>query len=150
MKHPSTQIARPRSLQRRLMTTLGATLLFTLLSVGLAMYFFISRNEEQTWRERQQEAALYAGNTVGAFMQRAQDSLTLASWLEHRTFSTDSGAMDDFVAQNPALLEIIRLDNRGATLASAYQNAPVLTNLFTIPQFNRLLIPIYVGNFVLQ
>ncbi len=128
------QITRPRSLQRRLMVTLGITLLFALLSIGAVLYLFISQNEERSWRGRQQEAALYAGNTVGDFVQRARDTLALVSWLERQTLETESGAIQDFVSQNPALLEIVRLDEDGTVFASAYKNAPVLANLFTIPQ----------------
>jgi GAF domain-containing protein/HAMP domain-containing protein len=128
------QTTRPRSLQRRLMALLSGMLLLTLLGMGISMYYFISHNEERAWRERQQEAALHAGNTVATFMQHAQDTLVLVSWLERLTLETEPQAMGDFLKQNPALLEIVRLTARGRAFASAYQHTPVLANLFTIPQ----------------
>jgi GAF domain-containing protein/HAMP domain-containing protein len=128
------QTTQPRSLQRRLMALLGGMLLITLFGMSISMYYFTSQNEDRTWRERQQEAALHAGSTVATFMQRAQNTLLLVSWVERLTLETDSQAMGDFLEQNPALLEIVRLNTKGQVFASAYQHTPVLANLFTIPQ----------------
>jgi GAF domain-containing protein/HAMP domain-containing protein len=116
------------------MATLVLTLLFALLVIGAGLYYFIDQNEERNWRGRQQEAALYAGNTVQAFMQRATDTLILVSLMDRSNLAVERGVLPDFVMQNQALLEIICLDKNGQIFSSAHSETPLLANLFTISQ----------------
>ncbi len=126
---------KPRqSLRWRLLTLLGGMLLITLLVIGTAVFSFILENEQHTWQGRQEEAARYAAETVAAFIQRTQNSLILVSLLERDVLETRPQIMGDLLQQSPALLEIIRLDTEGEVFAGAYQDAPLLANLFTIPQ----------------
>ena len=130
---------RPYHLRRRFITLLGSVLLVALLAGETGMLYFVSRNEQRAWQDRQREAARHAGHVVADFRERAQDSLTLVNLLDSDHLAAEPYMMRDFVAQNPALLEIIRLDARGAVIASACQDTPVLANLFTIPQSNWFL-----------
>ena len=122
------------SLRRRLLTLLGTIFLLTLIVIGTSMYYFIYKNEQQLWRGRLNEAALSSGETVTAFMTRMQDTLHLAGALPPRLVTSDPQVMSSLLEQNPALLELIRLDEQGDQMASSYQDAPLLTSLFTIPQ----------------
>jgi len=109
-------------------------LLVTLLVIGIGVFVFISRNEQRSWQGRQKEAALYAGEIVTDFIQRARDILILASILNRDYLEAEPQMLRLFLDKNPALLEVIRMDESGRVVASIYQDTPVLVNLFTIPQ----------------
>jgi GAF domain-containing protein/HAMP domain-containing protein len=104
------------------------------LVIGLSVFLFISASEERAWQGRQQEAARYAGERVASFIQLVQDSLDLVGLWQRDALEAAPEAMAEVLAQNPALLEVIRLDERGQVVASAARDLPVLANLFTIPQ----------------
>ncbi len=124
------------TLRRRLVTLLGSMLLVTLVVVGVGVFLYISRNERQAWEGRQRQAALAAGDSVAAFLQRAENALGLIGALERDYLAAKPQALADLIQRNPALLEVARLDEDGLAIANAYQDAPVLANQFTIPQSN--------------
>ncbi len=126
--------AQGQSLQWRLASLLAWMLLVTLLVIGASVFLFISKNEQITWQGRQREAARYAGQAVASFIQRIQDTLSLVSLLERETLEADAQVMGDFLKQNPALLELVRVDGSGHVFASAYQDEPLLATQFTINQ----------------
>jgi signal transduction histidine kinase len=109
-------------------------LLVTLVVIASSVFLFILQNEQQTWQGRQGEAARHAAETVTTFIQRMGDTLTLVSLLDRHTLSEAPEITGNFLHQNPALLEIVRLDVAGQTFASAYQDEPLLANSITIPQ----------------
>ncbi len=125
---------RPQSLRRRLLALLGVVLLVTLLIIGAGVSYFVFLTEQKAWQGRQGEAARNAVETVAAFIQHLEDSLTLVSLLDRDYLTAEPHVMRDLLQQNPALLEMVRLDAGGKVFASAYQDAPLLANLFTIPQ----------------
>ncbi|NJN92986.1 MAG: GAF domain-containing protein [Anaerolineales bacterium] len=122
------------SLRWRLLTLLGGMLLVTLLAIGTGVLFFIAQNEQHTWQARQHEAAHHAAAITAAFIQRVKDSLVLIDLLEQDELASAPHFMTKLLAQNTALLELVYLDATGSPLASAYQDTPVLSNLFTAPQ----------------
>jgi two-component sensor histidine kinase/HAMP domain-containing protein len=109
-------------------------LLITLLVIGPSVFYFIFSNEQQTWQGRQTEAARYAAEIVGAFIERTQNVLNLVSLMEPDYLVAEPRMIDDFLQQNPTLLEIIRLDANGKMIASTYRDTPLLADFFTIPQ----------------
>lgn len=123
-----------QSLRWRLLFLLSAIVLTTLLVIGASVLYFTYRNEQRAWQDRQAEAARHAGQSVADFIGRMQDSLVLVGLLDRDVLEAEPHLIGDFLAQNPALLEMIRLDAEGEVFASAYQDAPVLANQFTIPQ----------------
>ena len=125
---------RQQSLRRRLLALLAAVLLATLLIIGAGVYYFVFLTEREAWQGRQEEAARNAVQTVVTFIQRIEDSLTLVSLLDRDYLAAEPQVMRDLLQQNPALLEMVRLDASGKVFASAYQDTPLLANLFTIPQ----------------
>ncbi len=122
------------SLRFGLMALLGGMLLITIFVIGAGVLFFIYRNEQNTWQGRQAEAAHYAANRVAAFIDGTQNALILVSLLNRDTLAANPHVMNDLLNESPALLELVRLDKNGEVLAGAYQDAPLLANLFTIPQ----------------
>jgi GAF domain-containing protein/HAMP domain-containing protein len=108
--------------------------LITLLGTGAGVYYLTARNEQHLWQGRQSEAAHYAGQLVGAFLQRTQGNLAMASMLRPQDLSAESGLLEHLLGQDHALLEIVRLDGSGRVIDAAYQDSPILANLFTITQ----------------
>ncbi|MCB9100640.1 MAG: cache domain-containing protein, partial [Anaerolineales bacterium] len=127
-------LKRRHSLRWRLLALLGAILLMTLLIIGVGVYYFILTTEQRTWRQRQDEAARYAAEVVSTFMERTVGSLNAAGLLDADLLAIQPNLLDQLLAQNPALLEIVRLDARGQVISGAYQDAPIIANQFTIPQ----------------
>ncbi|MFN8486491.1 MAG: histidine kinase dimerization/phosphoacceptor domain -containing protein [Caldilineaceae bacterium] len=129
-------LRRPQSLRWRLLTLLGAILLFTLLMIGLGVSGFVSQTEQVAWLGRQSEASRNAADTVAAFVRRVNTVLTAISLLGQNEFKSRPTLLHQLLKDNPALLEIICLDANGHLIAGAYQDAPILADLFTIPQAN--------------
>jgi GAF domain-containing protein/HAMP domain-containing protein len=142
---------RPRhSLRWRLRILLGGVALITFLLISVGVYVFVFRTEQAAWQGRQREAAQNAGQTVAAFINRVEDSLALVGILDRAYLEAQPRVLRQTLEHEPALLELIRLDSTGRVFAGAYQEAPVLANLFTIPQSNWFLAALagelYVGN----
>ena len=125
---------RTLGLRWRLIALLGGALAIMLLVIGASVFLFISASEQRAWQGRQGEAARYAGERVATFIQLVQDSLHLAGLVQRDTLEEKPEIMDKVLQQVPALLEVIRLDERGHAIASASRDVAVLSNLFTIPQ----------------
>ncbi len=122
------------SLSQRLLGLIGVILLLMLLIIGAGVFFFIYQNEQHTWQGRQREAARYAGEVVAIFIDGTQNGLIMAGLLDRDELAAQPRIMDDLLQQSPTLLEIIRLDEKGTVFGSSYRDAPLLANLFTIPQ----------------
>jgi signal transduction histidine kinase/CheY-like chemotaxis protein len=133
--HPNRTVQQI-SLRRQLLDLMGLLLLLSLVVVGVAVYTFIASAEERSWQGRHVEAANNATATVQAFLLRIEDTLTVVGSLEIDILTGSPRTLETILEENPALLEIIRLDETGAILASASRDTPVLANLFSIPQSN--------------
>ncbi len=137
----SFSIPRPKyNLRRRLTSFLALIVLFAGVVMGAWIITFIYRSEERAWQNRQQEAALGASRAVERFMGQVLEYVAIAGSLDRTLLEAHPEVMSGLLSQNRALLEIIRLDRKGAVFASAHQDdTPVLSNLFTIPQSNWFL-----------
>ena len=127
---------RPPSLRRSLIALLGGALALALLLMGMSVFRFISRTEEQAWRGRQEEASRRGAEKVGVFLQRATDFLALVGALDRAALAVEPEVVDELLYQFPAVLDVVRLDSSGEVLADAHREVAVLSNLFTIPQAN--------------
>ena len=121
-------------LQRNLVIWVGVILLIVLLVAGGGVLFFTFLTEQQAWQGRQAEAARSAGEKVSAFLQSVETSLKLIGSVDATYLETQPQMMHDLLQQTPAFQEIIRVNQKGQKIASAYQDNPLLANLFTIPQ----------------
>ncbi|MCB0211626.1 MAG: PAS domain S-box protein [Anaerolineae bacterium] len=130
----SFALKRRHSLRWRLLILLGGILLATLLIIGVGVYTFIFDTEQRTWRQRQDEAARYAAEVVSSFMERTISSMNVVGLLDAELLAAQPDLLDQLLKQNPALLEIVRLDNRGHVISGASKDAPIIANQFTIPQ----------------
>ncbi len=121
-------------LRNQVVGTIQAIWLLVLLILAVSTNYFISRSENKTWQERQTESAQLAEAQISAFMRQVRGTLETVGQLDRDYLEDNPAAMQRILKQNTALLELIRLDITGATLADAYQDNAVLGNLFTIPQ----------------
>ena len=121
-------------LQRNLVIWVGVILLIVLLVAGGGVLFFTFLTEQQAWQGRQAEAARSAGEKVSAFLQNVEASLKLIGSVDATYLENQPQMMHDLLQQAPAFQEIIRVNQKGQKIASAYQDNPLLANLFTIPQ----------------
>ncbi|MEW5961052.1 MAG: cache domain-containing protein, partial [Chloroflexota bacterium] len=128
------------SLRWRLTSFLSLVLLITLVLIGSGVVSFVHRTEVAAWRGRQSEAARNAAHTVGDFIRRAADSLSLLGLLGRNELATEPELIDQVLEQNLALQEVVYLDVRGRVLAGSAQDQPLLANLFTIPQSQWFLV----------
>ena len=120
------------SLRWRLIITLGVIIIIMLLGISLGVFAYIRLTEERLWQDRQQEVTGLAASVVSEFLTRELQGLLLLGTLESDDLTPQ--VMDSFIELSPDLLEIIRLDEKGTILASVYQDAPLMANLFTISQ----------------
>ncbi len=122
------------SLRWSLLASLGAVLLIALLVIGLGVSDFVAVAEQFAWRGLQGEAAQRAASTVAAHMERAEDTVAVLGLLDRQYVTARPEIAEDLLLAKPDLLELIRVDERGAIVASVFRDAPVLANQFTIPQ----------------
>jgi two-component sensor histidine kinase/putative methionine-R-sulfoxide reductase with GAF domain len=122
------------SLRWQITSFLILGLLITLLVIGVGVVTFVYNTEVAAWRGRQGEAARNAGNTVGAFIHRAADALSLVGLLGRDELTSKPELLSQVLAQNLALQEVVYLDAKGQVVASGSQDQLLLANLFTIPQ----------------
>lgn len=125
---------RTHSLRRHLFNLLGIIFLVTLLLIGAGVYYFIYQNEQIFWQSRQQDAANNAAEIVTSFIQRTEDGVRLVGSIDRADLIKNPQIMWAAIKQNPALLELVRVDSEGNLLPGSYQDAPILANSFTIPQ----------------
>jgi anti-anti-sigma factor len=125
---------RSTSLRRQILLGFSLTLATALVAVSAAMIVFVLRGEEQSWRERQTERARAAETVVTGFLDQTRATLTLAGALPARDVTDSPELLRTILQQHPELLEIVRLDARGALVAMAAQQSAVLANLFTVAQ----------------
>ncbi|MBC7251531.1 MAG: PAS domain S-box protein [Anaerolineae bacterium] len=141
---------RPRSLRSRLLGWLGGLFLVSLLVLASVVYYSVFRVEQNSWRGRQTEATRHAVETVSDFVQHLADVLATVSLMSLDNLDTAPQVMTTVLQQHPALQEMVLLNAEGKVLVSAYQGAPLLANLFTIPQstwFRRARAgELYLGN----
>jgi len=128
------------NLRSRLTSVLALIVLFAGVVMGTWIITFVRHSEERAWENRQQEAAYSASLTVERFMDQVLEYVAVAGSLDRTLLVAHPQVMANLLSQNQALLEVIRLDHKGAVFASAHQgDVAVLSNLFTIPQSNWFL-----------
>ena len=122
------------NLRWQLLTVMGSMFLITLIVIGTSVFYFTYRNEQRFWQAWQVNAAQHAGEAITSFVQRIEDTLGMVGALRREELVNNPEALPRLLRQNPALLEMIRLDSAGQVIATAFQDEAVLVNQFTIPQ----------------
>jgi signal transduction histidine kinase len=126
--------ARQSSLQRRLLTLLGATLSVLAVIIGAGVLYFVYRTEQTSWQGRQTEASRNAGETVGSFVSGVGYMMQSLSFLDGNYLKTSPTVIQQTLNETPAFLELLRLDKDGNVVAAASRGNPELANLFTLAQ----------------
>jgi signal transduction histidine kinase/HAMP domain-containing protein len=127
------------SLRLRLLLLMGALLFSLLLVSAVAVLAFISVTDRATWRARQQEVAQSAAERVSAFVLQTMNSLNAVTLLDRAYLLDNPAALQPFLTQNPALLEITRLSPEGAVVATAALETPQFVERLAVDQANWFL-----------
>ena len=110
---------RLQSVRWRLTMILGIAAAVSLLLIGLSVILFVQMTEVEAWTGRQSEAARSAANTVATFINRADDNLQWMGTIGLDEFQAQPEIIHSLLQKNPALDELIVLNQRGKVIASA-------------------------------
>jgi PAS domain S-box-containing protein len=122
------------SLRWRILFLLSFVWLIILALIWAGVTYFVSGTEHLAWQGRQAEASHNATETVATFLDNVHNTMNMVGLLDPTYLAANPQVTQGLLAQNPTLLELIRLDSSGVVIASTYQDAPILADLFTIPQ----------------
>ncbi|MBI5878264.1 MAG: GAF domain-containing protein [Chloroflexi bacterium] len=125
-----------QTLRARLMGLLGIIFLVTVLVVTLGVSAFVSRTEDEAWRDRQGEAANNAAIRVALFLDGIADTMRTLGIIKRSDLEDDPQIAQRLLTRDSGLLELIRIDTSGQVYAGAYRDEPLLANLYTIRQSN--------------
>ncbi|MBI4787490.1 MAG: EAL domain-containing protein [Chloroflexi bacterium] len=125
---------RASRLRRRMMSLIGYASVFTFLIIGLSVAYFVYVSEQTAWRGRQGEAARNAADRVATFVDHIGNLLSVTGHIDRDYLKAHPSILEGTLQNEPALLEVIRLDGSGQMVASRAKDKRILANLFTIPQ----------------
>lgn len=106
----------------------------SMLLIVLGVLFFVYRTESRSWFDRQNEAVDSAAHTINLFLQDNYETLITISHMDINLLTLFPQILQENLRRSPALKEIVRLDETGKVLAMAFQDRPIIANLYTIPQ----------------
>lgn len=134
MRFKNIRVISPRqNLHRRVIGAVSLIVLFMTLFVAIGVTNFVYRAEQVAWQTRQREVAHNAALTIDTFIQEIQNYVMLVGALDRQYLEENPRVIHRLLEQNPALLEIVRLDREGKIFAAAYRNStPVLAHIFTV------------------
>lgn len=122
-----------QNLHRRVIGTVSLLVLVMTLFVAIGVTNFVYRAEQVAWQTRQREVAHNAALIIDTFVHEIQNFVKLVGALDRQYLEDNPGVMHRLLEQNPALLEVVRLDREGKIFAAAYRNStPVLAHIFTV------------------
>ncbi len=124
-----------RSLRTRLIVALSVLVFMAIVLIGTGVTLFVYRTVRADWLKRQEQAAALTAHTIDNLISQVQSNMALAGDLAPNYLAENPQALQSLVEQNPALLEVARLDARGNILGSACKsNNSILNDSLTIPQ----------------
>ncbi|MCB0066625.1 MAG: HAMP domain-containing protein [Caldilineaceae bacterium] len=122
------------SLRHKILLLLLAIMVPIALLLSSGIYHFVANNERSVWQSRQSDASTFAAAAVYDFLVRIQDLLYVVGAHEHDVVEEHSELLNTYLANNPAILEIILTDPSGRSIGNAFRDKPLLGDLFTLPQ----------------
>ena len=122
------------SLRWPVLATLSALLLVFLSGASYSIYRLVSQQEAQRWEERQLSETEYAVQIVSVFLDEQIRDLAIASRISADQLSSDTALRQEILNQQPAWLELVRVDATGKEIINLSRKAPLLNNPVTIPQ----------------
>ncbi len=124
------------SMRRKLLMVFGLSMLILVLSGISGLYFLVRQTEYEGWMGRQREATQRVAQTVGNFINRQQNLLTILRLFGLDKISDIHREFNEMKVKEPILQELVQVDALGRVIAHAPKNQNILANLFTIPQSN--------------
>ena len=122
------------SLRRTILSMIAVMVLSMILAIGSGVIYFISQNEQQTWLDRQRDAAHHAAEIIELFIMHNQHDLEQTGSISPELLGEDQQLIDSFLDERSTLLEILRVDANGKDISATFRDEAILSNLFTIQQ----------------
>jgi two-component sensor histidine kinase len=123
-----------KNLRERLRTILVLVWSGMALAIMTGILLVIYRGETENWRVRQGEASRNSALIVDGYIQQIVSTLGLLDAFGRDEFLTSTRSLQNMLADQPALEEIVYLDSNGTVLASVARTSALLSDQFTIPQ----------------
>ncbi len=125
---------KPISLRRRLLSAMALMVLSLLLVIGSGIYLLVYTLENQDWENRLKQSSQNAALMLNNFTAQIENTLRLTGELNPDYLKNNPAYLNWLVLQQPALLELARLDADGQTIAGAYRDKSLLSEFFTVTQ----------------
>ena len=122
------------SIQQQISHGFGVILIIVSFISTIIIFNSIRHIEEESWHDRQQEAARRASNVVSSYLIQAEDSLFQVGLLNEHQLKEEEYPLDELLNKNIAVDELLFLNSDGQIIASATRDEPILASLFTIKQ----------------
>jgi hypothetical protein len=132
--HRNSTARRSSSLYHRILTVLAVIFVLMAAVIAAGIQVFVIKNENIFWHERQTEAVHNAASQVAGYIEKNESILSHLSRFDFDKMQTHPDALQNFLLENPAFLEIAFFDSNGNTLLSAADKEPILANQFTVRQ----------------
>ena len=129
-----TQFIATRSLRTRLISVMWFSSLIAMILIAIGVVAFVGQIETAAWRGRQGEAAQTAATIISQVLEDAGHSLRFAGLVERAHLIQQPRLLHEMLRQEPALLELVRLDAEGNLSASAFRDESLLAHVFTLSQ----------------
>jgi PAS domain S-box-containing protein len=120
------------TLRQSVLYTLAIIFLVVLTAVGAGVTFFVTNSEKSAWHDRQLEATYGAARTIEAFLKHHIQTLESLGLLEPAYLRAHDDLLDEMIAQNPALQEILVVSSTGDVIANAHSGV----SLMALPEFS--------------
>lgn len=133
-KQENSTTRRSSSLYHRLLTVLAVIFVLMAAVIAAGIQVFVIKNENIFWHERQTEAVHNAARHIAGYIEKNETILSYLSRLGYDEMRANPDALQNFLKEHPAFLELAFLDANGNTLLSAAANEPILANQFTVRQ----------------
>ncbi len=115
------------------MAWLSLTTVLMLLITAGSVGYLVHRYEQELWRSRLTEGARNSAASVAEILMRTERTLAVAGQAIADA-PDEHGLPAALLATEPALVEVVQLDEEGTVLAAAFRDQPVLSSLFTLSQ----------------
>jgi diguanylate cyclase (GGDEF)-like protein/PAS domain S-box-containing protein len=132
MKRPPRRIP---PLRATIMSFFGISLLLLTVLISALISFIVYQIEGTIWQERRLDAVGNAANTVSAFLNGIEKSMSF-SVNELTQNEHDLPVMKSLLNSDPAFYEIIQVNEQGRILNSVSHGNKVLANSFAVRQSN--------------
>jgi len=116
----------------RLMIPLVSILVMVMLLIGASVLILVTRLETEAWHKRQGEVARMAAYAVSEPIRHAIETMVYLALIDVEQLRTNPMLIQQVIAPDRELLEVVRLDAQGRILANGGSDESLLASQFAI------------------